>query len=102
MAHKLDLSEKQAAAVARILDELKTERAQASVDERRTASAFAAAFEGAQFDEPAAKAAAERRVETAARLRDAVVKALAEIHALLDEPQRETFAYLIRTGALGI
>jgi hypothetical protein len=31
-----------------------------------------------------------------------VEKALREIHALLDPEQRETFAYLIRSGALGI
>jgi len=102
LAHKLDLDEKQAAAVARILDDLKTERAQAAVDDRRTTSAFAAAFEGGTFDGDAAGKAADRRVESAKRLRDAVVKALGEIHAVLDAEQRETFAYLIRTGALSI
>ncbi len=102
LAHKLDLTEKQAAAVAKILDELKTERAQGNVDERRTASAFAAAFENPQFDVEGAALAAERRVESAKRLRDAVVKSLTEIHALLDDSQRGTFAYLIRTGVLSI
>ena len=102
LVHKLDLDEKQAAAVARILDELKTERAQAAVDDRRTTSAFAAAFEGGTFDTAAAEKAADGRVESAKRLRDAVVKALGEIHGVLDAEQRETFAYLIRTGALSI
>ena len=102
LAHKLDLDEKQAASVARILDELKTERAQAAVDDRRTTSAFAAAFEGGTFDNEAAGKAADGRVESAKRLRDAVVKALGEIHAVLDAEQRETFAYLIRTGVLSI
>jgi Spy/CpxP family protein refolding chaperone len=102
LSHKLDLDEKQAAAIARILDELKTERAQAAVDDRRTTSAFASAFEGETFDGNAAGQAADRRVESAKRLRDAVVKALADIHAVLDAEQRETFAYLIRTGVLSI
>lgn len=102
LAHKLDLDEKQAASVARILDELKTERAQAAVDDRRTTSAFASAFEGGTFDGEAAGKAADARVESAKRLRDAVVKALGEIHAVLDAEQRETFAYLIRTGVLSI
>lgn len=102
LAHKLDLDEKQAAAVARILDELKTERAQAAVDDRRTTSAFASAFEGATFDGDAAGKAADKRVDSAKRLRDAVVKALGEIHAILNAEQREQFAYLIRTGALSI
>jgi len=102
LSHKLDLDENQAAAVARILDELKTERAQAAVDDRRTTSAFASAFEGDTFDASAAGQAADRRVESAKRLRDAVVKALGDIHAVLDAEQRETFAYLIRTGLLSI
>jgi Spy/CpxP family protein refolding chaperone len=102
LAHKLDLDEKQAAAVARILDELKTERAQAAVDDRRTTSSFASAFEGDTFDADAAGKAADRRVDSAKRLRDAVVKALGEIHGVLDAEQRETFAYLIRTGVLSI
>jgi Spy/CpxP family protein refolding chaperone len=102
LSHKLDLDEKQAAAVARILDELKTERALAAVDDRRTTSGFASAIEGGTFDSAAASQAAERRVESAKRLRDAVVKALGEIHGVLDAEQRETFAYLIRTGVLSI
>ncbi len=102
LSHKLDLNEKQAATLARILDELKTERAQGAVDDRRTTSAFASAFEGATFDEAQATEAAERRVESARRLKDAVVKALGQIHAVLDDEQRETFAYLVRTGALGL
>ena len=102
LAHKLDLDEKQAASVARILDELKTERAQAAVDDHRTTSAFASAFEAGTFDGEAAGKAADGRVESAKRLRDAVVKALGEIHVVLDAEQRETFAYLIRTGVLSI
>ena len=41
LAHKLDLDEKQVTALARILDELKTERAQAAVDDRRSLAEFA-------------------------------------------------------------
>lgn len=102
LSHRLDLSDKQAAALARILDELKTERAQNDVDERRTASAFAAAFERPEFDATNAAAAADSRVESAKRLRDAVLHALAQIHALLNDEQREIFAYLLRTGVLSI
>jgi Spy/CpxP family protein refolding chaperone len=102
LTHKLDLDERQSTALARILDELKTERAQAAVDDRRTTSGFAAAFEHEGFDENGAREAAEKRVESAKRLRDAVVKALRDIHALLDPEQRETFAYLIRTGVLSL
>jgi len=41
LAYKLDLDERQVSELAKILSELKTERAQAEVDSRRTMSAFA-------------------------------------------------------------
>jgi Spy/CpxP family protein refolding chaperone len=100
LAHKLDLDQKQIAELARILDELKIERAQADVDDRRARAELADAILGANFDGGKAGAAGERRVQRAARLRDALVKALAAIHALLRPEQRERFAYLVRTGVL--
>lgn len=102
LAHKLDLSEEQTADLARILDELKTERAQADVDQRRTIAAFADAIEGATFGEERAKEGGDQRVESAKKLRDAVVKALSEIHKILEEDQRKRFAYLVRTGVLSL
>jgi Spy/CpxP family protein refolding chaperone len=100
IAYKLDLDEKQVAELARILDELKTERAQAEVDRRRTVAAFADAVAGDAFDTGKAAEGAKLRVSSAERLRDAVVKALQQIHAMLDGDQRAKLAYLIRTGTL--
>ena len=100
LAHRLGLSEAQVNALARILNDLKTERAQAAVDNRRAVASFADAVAGDAFDEAKARAAAEERVKSAAKLRDAVVKALGEIHAQLQPGQREQLAYLIRTGTL--
>ena len=54
LAHKLNLDSKQVAEMARILDELKIERAQAEVDERRATAEFADAVEGALLVEEAA------------------------------------------------
>jgi hypothetical protein len=102
LANKLSLSEPQIAELARILDELKTERAQADVDHRRTVTAFADAVEAAVFGEPRAKEGGEQRVKSAERLRDAVIKALSQIHAMLDDDQRKRLAYLIRTGVLAL
>ncbi|HVZ73036.1 MAG TPA: Spy/CpxP family protein refolding chaperone [Polyangia bacterium] len=102
LAYKLELDERQVGELARVLDELKTERAQAAVDSRRSLTAFADAIGGAAFDEARAKEAGGLRVATAERLRDAVTKALGRIHALLDDDQRERLAYLIRTGTLAI
>jgi Spy/CpxP family protein refolding chaperone len=102
LAYKLELDEKQVGELARILDELKTERAQAEVDGRRTVSAFADAIAGDAFDQAKADEAAALRVKTAERLRDAVSKALKQMHALLTPEQRSTLAYLIRTGTVSI
>jgi len=100
LAHKLDLDERQISVLARILDELKTERAQAEVDRRRTVAAFADALSGDVFDAAKAGEGGELRVQSEVRLRDAVLKALQQIHAVLNADQRSRLAYLIRTGAL--
>jgi Spy/CpxP family protein refolding chaperone len=100
LAHKLDLDERQISVLARILDELKTERAQAEVDRRRTVAAFADALSSDVFDAAKAGEGGELRVQSEVRLRDAVLKALQQIHAVLNSDQRTRLAYLIRTGAL--
>jgi len=100
LAHKLELDDGQVAELARVLNELKTERAQAEVDRRRTIAAFADAVGGGTFDASKAAEGGDLRVQSAERLRNAVVKALTEIHAVLDDDQRRRLAYLIRTGTL--
>jgi Spy/CpxP family protein refolding chaperone len=102
LAYKLDLDERQVAELARLLDEVKTERAQAEVDDRRTLADFADALAGEAFDSVKAAQAGERRVASATRLRDAVNRFLQQIHALLNAEQRAKLAYLIRTGALAV
>ena len=100
LAYKLDLDEPQITELARILDELKTERAQAEVDRRRTMTAFADAVSEGSFDAGKAAEGGKLRVNSAERLRDAVLKALERIHALLKPEQRTRLAYLIRSGTL--
>lgn len=102
MAHKLELTDEQVEKLAVILNVLKTERAQAAVDERRSVNAFADALEAASFDESKAAAAGAERVQTAERLRKAVEEALRSVHTMLDDEQRKRLAYLMRTGALTI
>ena len=102
LAHKLELREEQVEALATILDALKTERAQAAVDARRSTAAFAEAFAGATFDDARAQEIAADRVRTQERLQAAVARALGKIHALLNEEQRKRLAYLLRTGTLSI
>ena len=102
LAYRLNLNETQVEALAKILDELKTERAQAAVDDRRVISGFADALGLEQFDAVKAADAGALRVKSAERLREAVLKALARMHAVLDSQQRAQLAYLIRTGTLSI
>jgi len=100
LAYKLGLDEKQIGELARLLDEVKTERAQAEVDDRRTLSEFADALAGENFDAAKAASAGDRRVASATKLRETVVRFLQQIHAILNPEQRARLAYLIRTGAL--
>jgi Spy/CpxP family protein refolding chaperone len=100
LAWKLQLDDTQVESLATILNELKTERAQAAVDDRRTLTSFADAVAGETFDEARAGSAADERVKSTERLQAMVAKALGRIHALLNAEQRQRLAYLIRTGAL--
>jgi Spy/CpxP family protein refolding chaperone len=102
LAHKLELNEEQVAQLAVVLSALKTERAQSDVDQRRRTAALAAAFEGAEFDAAKVEEAETEQARSAERLRQAVARSLAQIHALLDDAQRKKFAYLLRTGVLSI
>src|SRR5262245_58486176 len=59
LAYRLRLEEPQIAELARILNELKTERSQAAVDHRRSSSGIADALEGEAFDDAKVSAAAQ-------------------------------------------
>ena len=100
LARHLDLDEKQTNALARIISALKTERAQAEVDDRRALAKIADAVSEDAFDAAAAKSAADIRRESTGRVADAVSEALREMHSILDADQRTELAYLIRTGSL--
>ena len=102
LALRLGLDETQAREVARILDEVKTERAQAAVDHRRMSGALADVLSADAFDANAAAAAAAARLHSAERMRQATVRALERLHGVLRPEQRATLAMLIRTGAVRI
>lgn len=102
LAWKLELEEEQIAQLAAVLDDLKTERAQAAVDDRRAVASLADALTADSFDAAKVGAATGDRAKSSERVQAAVAKALGRIHALLEPEQRARFAYLLRTGALGI
>ena len=100
LAYRLELDEPQVAELAAIISDLKTERAQAAVDDRRALTAFAEAVGAEAFDAARAKEAAGLRTRSTEQVQEAVVKALQRMHALLTAEQRTRLAYLLRTGAL--
>ena len=99
---RLGLSDEQVTALAAVLQTLKTERAQADVDDRRALAALADAVAGETFDEARASEAVKARAASAERLQGHVKQALARMHALLDPEQRGRLAYLIRTGTIAL
>ena len=100
LSWKLDLTSDQIAVVARILERLKIERAQAEVEQRRSASALADAIAADTFDAAAASVATEHRASSARNVQAAVANALGELHAALEPDQRRRLAMLIRTRAI--
>ena len=100
LAWKLGLAETQITGFAGVLNELKTERAQAEVDDRRALSRLADLVEAESFDAEAAAEVAKLRAQSAEKLQREVARAVQRIHGLLEAGQRQQFAYLIRTGAV--
>ncbi len=100
LAYKLDMSREQINEASRILERLKIEREQASVDLRRAAADIADAFDSETFDAQRADAAADKRVETARTVQRALSQALRDLHELLDDEQRTRLATLIRSRAI--
>lgn len=102
MAYKLELSSEQVSELAAILNDLKTERAQAAVDDRRRLNAISEAIEGDALDAAKLGSAASLDAESSDRVRKAVQRTLERTHALLTPEQRKKLAYLLRTGVLTI
>ena len=102
MARQLDLDEDQVEELARILDDLKTQRAQARVDRRKAVSTFADAFLGETFDADSVRDACKARAESEREVEDAVFVALERTFGLLDKEQRKRLAYLLRSDGLSI
>jgi Spy/CpxP family protein refolding chaperone len=100
LAYRLDLDEPQVTALAAIIGDLKTERAQAAVDDRRALAGLAEAVSAETFDPAKAGEAAKLRSSSEARVQEAVVKALERMHALLTAEQRSRHGYQLRTGTL--
>ena len=102
MAHELGLEDEQVERLARIIDELKTGRAQAAVDERRSVGLIADALLEPEVDRAKLTEALDLRVKSAEKLRDAVLEALSDTHGILKPEQRKKLAYPLRSGQITI
>ncbi|HVP14187.1 MAG TPA: hypothetical protein VMS88_01510 [Terriglobales bacterium] len=100
LAWKLGLAESQISELAGILNALKTERAQAEVDDRRALALLADAAQSDPFDASRAAEAGRLRTQATERVQKQVIESLGRIHARLEPEQRARLAYLLRTGAL--
>lgn len=98
LAYKLELDDDQVAALARAIEALKLERAQAAVDDRYALAHYAEAVEGDAFEEAKVAEATAVRARSAERVNAAVATALRRIHGILRPEQRARLATLIRTG----
>lgn len=99
LSYQLDLDEKQTRQMAKILDRLKTERAQVALDDDRTMSNIAELVTSETLSVESLQDTLSARVEGADRLRTEVANAIAEIVDMLDPDQREEFSHLLTSKA---
>ena len=98
LSHRLDLDESQVRRMASVLNQLKTEREQATLDEKRTVANLAGLLtEGTPTLEDC-KAQLAGRVSAAEHMQNETAKAVVAISELLDEDQRGEFIDLLLTG----
>ncbi len=102
MARQLDLDEDQVAKMAAIMDDLKTQRAQARVDRRKAIGVFADAFLADAFDRARVDDACKARAESERAVEEAVATALERTFEVLDVEQRKRLAYLLRSEGITI
>ena len=100
LGYQLDLDEDQMRKVAAILDALKVEREQASLDEKKTVSELANIVTKGDVSVDELRDVLKPRIDSAGQLQLAVARAVLELVAVLDEDQREEFAYLLRNGTM--
>lgn len=99
LAHRLDLDDSQMRRMASVLNQLKNEREQAQLDDKRSVTALAELLaEGTPTLEEVREVLAPR-VSGAERLNDETARALIAISEFLDEDQRDEFINLMLTGA---
>lgn len=102
LSYHLDLDESQTRRMASVLNQLKTEREQAELDEKRSIAALATLLEAGTPTLDETREALQTRVDSSEKLREETAKAVVAISDLLDDDQREEFINLLLTGTISL
>lgn len=100
LSYQLDLDDSQTRKVASVLNRLKTEQEQATLDQKRTTQGLAELMLGGEPHDEELKVVLAPRLESAQRMQAEVTHAIRSLYAILDEDQRERFADLLNSGAI--
>ena len=100
LAHQLDLDDSQTRKMASILNQLKTEREQAELDEKRTVAGMANLLADGTPSLNEMREALSGRVKSAQHLQEETAKAVVAIVNLLDDDQRGEFITVLLTGSV--
>jgi hypothetical protein len=98
LAHNLDLDEHQVRRMATVLNQLKTEREQAALDEKRTIAGLAALMETGTPTLEDCRTELAGRTRATEQLNEETAKSIVAICELLDDDQRAEFVNLMLTG----
>jgi hypothetical protein len=98
LSHRLDLDDSQVRRMASVLNQLKTEREQASIDEKRSIAAIADLLSDGTPTLDECRETLSGRIATAKNLNEETAKAIVAISDLLDDDQRMEFTNLLLTG----
>jgi Spy/CpxP family protein refolding chaperone len=96
----LNLDDRQIQVFAEVIEDWKTEYAQAKVDGRRMRKQLTESIAGDVFDSDAAEAALMARTESVGRVHSAMSAGLEQLHGALSPTQRAALAMLVRTGEI--
>ena len=99
LAHNLELDEHQVRRMATVLNQLKTEREQAALDEKRTVAGIAALMAEGTPTLEECRTELKGRTRATEQLNEETSKAIVAICELLDDDQRAEFVDLLLTGA---
>ncbi len=100
LSYQLDLSENQMRRMSSVLNSIKNEREQSTLDEKRTVTAIADLMADGTPTLEEFSQALQPRTRNAEQLQAEIARGLVQISDILDEDQREQFIGLLLSGAI--